>query len=75
VSVWAFIFDGVYIGLTATRRMLVATFAAAATFFAVSLASPAFTVDILWSAFLGYLLVRGVALALMAPNTLKSVDS
>ena len=75
VSVWAFIFDGVYIGLTATRRMLVATFAAAATFFAVSLASPAFTVDILWSAFLGYLFVRGVALALMAPNTLKSVDS
>lgn len=70
VSVWAFIFDGVYIGLTATRRMLVATFTAAATFFAVALGPPAFTVDILWSAFLGYLLVRGLALAFMLPRTL-----
>lgn len=72
VSVWAFVFDGVYIGLTATRRMLIATFMAAAVFFAVALVPTTFTVNIIWSAFLGYLLVRGVVLAIMMPVTLRA---
>lgn len=72
VSVWAFIFDGVYIGLTATRRMLVATFSAAMVFFIVSLCHGLPSVDLLWGAFCGYLLTRGLVLGLMTPSTLNS---
>lgn len=77
VSVWAFIFDGIYIGLTATRRMLLSTFAAATLFFALSL-PPFFNnlfspLDNLWIAFTGYLFTRGVVLGILTPNTLSKV--
>ena len=78
VSVWAFIFDGIYIGLTATRRMLLATFAAAMVFFTVTLLNPLggaiSPTDTLWTAFLGYLLTRGVVLAGLCPRLLKKYN-
>lgn len=66
-AVLAFIYDGFFIGITSTRPMLVATSIAVGVFFAVTL--PAvnglieFNNDVLWGAFLGYLLVRGGILA------------
>lgn len=71
VSVAAFVFDGVYIGLTDTARMMVATLAGAILFFLLhyifELVGP---VPIfmrgaggLWIAFMGFLSVRGLVLA------------
>lgn len=37
MSVWAFIYDGFYIGITDTFRMLVATFLASVIFFVMLL--------------------------------------
>lgn len=71
-TVGAFIFDGFFIGLTATRRMLVVTACAAALFFAVCLFSKgSFSFpdnSTIWTAFLLYLLLRGVLLALLSPS-------
>lgn len=73
----AFIFDGLYIGLTATRAMLVATGAATAIFFAISLLTPSFaSLDAnssLWIAFLLYLFARGLFLAARYPAELSAV--
>lgn len=72
ITVAAFIFDGIFIGLTATRFMLVATATAAIAFFitalinvsssGISLAIP--SNDRLWAAFLTYLFLRGAILAI-----------
>lgn len=68
VSVGAFIFDGFYIGMTATRRMLFTTLAAMAVFYAIVLLTheqdAAAGNRVLWIAFLSYLFVRGAGLAL-----------
>ena len=57
----AFLWDGVYVGATATRQMLASMAAAAGTFFAVYLAlRPALGNHALWLAFLCYLTLRGV---------------
>lgn len=68
VSVAAFIFDGFYIGMTATRRMLLTTLAAMTVFYAiVMLTHETEAVSgnrVLWTAFLSYLFVRGAGLAL-----------
>lgn len=72
VSVWAFIYDGIYIGLTATRRMLVATLAAGTVFFGVYFLGGKHEVDMLWAAFLGYLLCRGLVLAIWCPQTIRT---
>ncbi len=58
----AFIWDGVYIGATATRGMLKAMFMAMVTFFAIYFALR-YTLGnhALWLAFIAYLLVRGIA--------------
>ncbi len=70
LTVAAFIYDGFYIGLTATRRMLTATLTAAIVFFSVcflSLDGITFPDnDQLWAAFLAYLLTRGGLLALQS---------
>lgn len=78
VTVAAFIFDGFYIGLTATRRMLAVTFSAAVVFFLVCFWHPwsdapfgILSNSLLWAAFLSYLFVRGAALAAMTPNLLN----
>ena len=57
----AFIWDGVFIGRTATRAMLVAMLAAMAVFFALYYLLPASLGNhALWIAFLAYLLTRGL---------------
>lgn len=80
VTVCAFIFDGIFIGLTATRRMLIATFAAAIIFFSVCIVNvhdghiflqfPTNN-NLLWAAFLSYLAARGLILALMSHRVIS----
>lgn len=61
-GVSAFIWDGVFIGCTATRDMLMSMFAAAVTFFAVYYGlRPLYANHALWLAFLLFLFVRGLA--------------
>ena len=59
----AFIWDGVFVGLTATRQMLLSLAGATAAYFAIYFLSPfPDTNSNLWTAFLTYLAVRGVIL-------------
>lgn len=72
VSVAAFIYDGIYIGLTATRQMLIATASGAVIFFIFNLTfntdtTPVAANTCLWASFLTYLSVRGAALAVLCP--------
>lgn len=76
----AFLWDGVYVGLTATRHMLAALLVATVGFFAVYygldwMASPeGFIADAnnrLWIAFISYLLLRGIVQTLLAPRLLR----
>ena len=61
VSMGAFMWDGIFIGLTASRQMLQSMFAAAVTFFVLYyLMHPSLGNHGLWAAFLAFLLVRGV---------------
>lgn len=65
ITVLAFIFDGIFIGLTRTRSMLVATLLATAIFVAVIWAGgggklPSNT--LLWAGFISYLFLRGAIL-------------
>lgn len=68
ITVAAFIFDGVFIGLTRSRVLFLTTFAACILFFAIammpSLAIYELSNTVLWIAFETYLLLRGVLLAL-----------
>lgn len=58
----AFIWDGVYIGATATRGMLKAMFTAMVSFFVIYFALRSTLGNhALWLAFVAYLLVRGIA--------------
>lgn len=72
LTVAAFIFDGFYIGLTATRAMLVATVISALVFFGIcfihadGIALP--DNGRLWTAFLVYLASRGAILAAISPR-------
>lgn len=77
VSLLAFIFDGVYTGLTATWRMMITTFVAAAVFAVIAFILPALLSlplnnYILWSAFLIYLFIRGCGLAIQLPSVLRA---
>lgn len=57
----AFVWDGVFIGCTATRDMLISMFTATVTFFAVYYSLRfRFANNALWAAFLSFLFVRGV---------------
>lgn len=65
-AVLAFIYDGFFIGITSTRPMLIATSIAVVVFFVITvtlLKGYAFSNDVLWTAFLTYLFVRGTILA------------
>lgn len=76
ITVAAFIYDGIYIGLTATRLMLIATATGAAVFFMFNIFKPT-SVDtvsannILWISFLSYLFIRGLALAVLCPAAIR----
>lgn len=59
----AFIWDGVFVGLTATRQMLLSLAGATAIYFAIYFLSPFPDANSsLWTAFLTYLAVRGMIL-------------
>lgn len=84
VSVAAFIFDGFYIGFIATRRMLLSTFTALLGFFFIAFFPPGvlsgghaifglYPNEALWLAFLSYLFLRGIVLALLFPDTLARI--
>lgn len=80
VTVAAFIYDGIYIGLTATRQMLIATFLSAMAFLSICFIHPfgGNLIDLpqnhtLWIAFLTYLLLRGVMLGLYSKRLLKNI--
>lgn len=75
-SFLAFIFDGVYIGLTATRPMLIVTAAASVLFFVLNSILPSVCPDMdaggcMWMAFIVYLSLRGVALTCRCPRVLR----
>ena len=60
-SVAAFIWDGVFIGITASRQMLLSSFLAAVVFFGVYfLAFPRMENHGLWLAFVCFMLMRGI---------------
>ncbi len=61
---WAFIYDGLFIGMTRTREMLLSTLCGAVAFFIVFLSmKTAIGNSALWLALLSYLLLRGAVLA------------
>lgn len=63
VGVSAFIWDGVFVGLTATRQMLTCTLFAAVAFFTIYFTGePGYSNIRLWIAFLSFLMIRGVVL-------------
>ena len=70
VSCWAFIYDGFYIGVTDTYRMMISTLLGGSIFFAIIFLFTENGNIIIWTAFLSYLLVRGLYLAFMWKNTL-----
>ncbi len=70
VSVSAFLFDGLFIGTTATRQMLLSMLFATAGFFLLRTALPP-TNAALWSAFLIYLGLRGIMQAVLFRSILR----
>lgn len=78
LSVGAFIFDGFYIGMTMTRRLLAATSIAAMMFFAVAFIPTAGHLPgntLLWTAFLTYLFLRGALLAIMSKRLFRLLSN
>lgn len=77
ISAAAFVFDGIYIGMTATRRLLLTTLAAMLAFFLTMLPVmlnadlPMSPNNMLWCAFLLFLLIRGALLAILLPSTVR----
>ena len=72
VSVTAFLFDGLYIGTTATRSMLVGVAYAAALFFLLhQMLASTMGNHALWIAFTAYLALRGGVMALQLPGVLR----
>lgn len=74
LGVAAFLFDGLYIGVTATREMLLTMLAATAVFFLVCLLAPADN-HFLWTAFLAYLALRGLLQALFCRHVMRRTFS
>ncbi len=72
----AFIWDGVFIGITATRGMLVSSAVSTVLFFALYLVlQPYLHNHALWLAFLVYLTMRGVVQSLIMRRNLRSKQS
>ena len=68
----AFVWDGIYIGITATRGMLLACFVASLVFFALwFLLGPVWGNHGLWVALLAYLFARGVVQTALFRNQLS----
>lgn len=68
----AFIWDGVFIGATATRAMLLSMAAAAVSFFALYYGFRSFLGNhALWLAFLAYLFIRGAMQTGLSRNVVE----
>ena len=80
VSVAAFMFDGIYIGLTDTKKMMIATLSGAIIFFGLhylfqylpDIHSASKGIAGLWTAFLACLFIRGMVLAVSLKRTIAS---
>lgn len=78
IAVWAFIYDGFYIGITATRRMFLTTLCAVLLFALILFADHRLGIsakngnNALWTAFLCFLAVRGIGLALQLPRIFRN---
>ena len=69
----AFLFDGIMVGITATKDMLISMLVATAAFFVIWFVfNDKYGNDALWCAFLTYLLLRGFVQALCLKCTMKS---
>ena len=73
VSMAAFLLDGIFVGTTSTRAMLLAMACACLAFFAIALPLLRFGNEYLWSAFLVYLAMRSLVSALLYPQVLRKV--
>lgn len=79
VSAWAFIYDGFYVGVTSTRKMMLATMISTIVFYIIAflhydgdcISLGVVDNKALWTAFLCYLLLRGVILAAQWKGTLR----
>lgn len=72
VAMQAMVWDGVFIGMTYTRGMLLSIVVGAIVFFAVYLSTKSFLRnDALWMAFLSYLFARGIVQTLLATHKLR----
>ena len=70
----AFLWDGIFIGATATRQMLYSMLVASASFFGVYYAfHPLLGNHALWLAFLVYLSLRGIVQTLLGRQIMKKV--
>ena len=68
----AFVWDGVFIGLTATKGMLVSSLVATAVFFLLVFFLPqAWGDHALWLAFVVYLFIRGIVQTTLYPSIVK----
>lgn len=80
ISCWAFIFDGFYIGITDTFKMMISAMIGGFLFFMIIYSDQwssglGLTLnlqnEVIWSAFLTYLLARGIYLAAMWPASVN----
>ncbi|MCH5224913.1 MAG: MATE family efflux transporter [Muribaculaceae bacterium] len=75
VSSWSFIYDGFYIGVTDTFRMMLSTLIGGVAFFAILsyqyFSAATFGNGLIWTAFLSYLTLRGAYLAFMWPKIIS----
>lgn len=72
----AFIFDGIFVGLTRTVAMMLSTFAGSAVFFVILFALPLkFDNTLLWIAFESYLLMRGLVLAVVLRHYMRGMKN
>lgn len=71
-AVAAYIWDGVYIGLIATREMLLSCFIGMITYaFIFIVLNPLIANHALWVAFLAFLVARGIVLSILYKKTLS----
>ena len=80
ISCWSFIYDGFYIGVTATFRMMLSTLIGGIAFFAILSLNylsliPFEGNEVIWTAFLTYLLFRGLILVFLWPQTVRLTNS
>ncbi|MBC6404513.1 MAG: MATE family efflux transporter [Rhodospirillales bacterium] len=74
-GVWAFVFDGTFIGAMRTAALRNAMLVSLASFWGLqSLLVPLWGNHGLWLAFVGFILMRGIALAVALPRLLNAID-